>query len=135
MAKLSLSPMTSGFLTATLIDANSDSIESEFQRKVLYRDNPTGEPNEMNNDIDMNGYNLLNLGNISIMASASLSQAIICDSSNMTKGILLNSNANSFICFTKVCIVARTIGLFHSLRPIPTIPHSTPSIFSYSSLV
>lgn len=48
----------------TTINANFDKIEQEFQNKVLYRDNPTGEPNTVEKDLDMNGKSLLNVGTI-----------------------------------------------------------------------
>lgn len=50
----------------TTINANFDKIEQEFQNKVLYRDNPTGEPNTVEKDLDMNGKSLLNVGSIGI---------------------------------------------------------------------
>jgi hypothetical protein len=65
MAKLSLDAIASGFQAVTTLNTNFDSIETEFQDKVLYRNNPTGEANSMQNDLDMNGYNLLNVGNLS----------------------------------------------------------------------
>lgn len=43
------------------INSNFDKVESEFNNKVLYRDNPVGEPNEMLNNLDMNGNRILNL--------------------------------------------------------------------------
>jgi hypothetical protein len=43
------------------INANFDAIEAALNSKVLYRANPTGEPNEMGNVLDMNGYRLYNL--------------------------------------------------------------------------
>jgi hypothetical protein len=61
MAKLSLTDITSGFNLAAIND-NFDRIEAEFQDKVLYRDNPVGEPNSMDNAIDMNGQEIVNLG-------------------------------------------------------------------------
>lgn len=58
--KLSLTNPTSGYNLQT-INANFDAIETEFQSKVLYRDNPTGEPNQMENDLDMNSNRIFNL--------------------------------------------------------------------------
>lgn len=76
MAKFSLSSLVSGFLTTSQNNQNFTDIEDEFQTGPLYRNNPTGEPNEMNNDLDMNGYNILNLGNATVLISASYSQAV-----------------------------------------------------------
>ena len=69
MAKLSLGNITSGHGSAARLNANFDDIEAEFQDKVLYRNNPSGEANAMHNDIDMNGYRILNVGNLSTMGT------------------------------------------------------------------
>ena len=45
----------------TIINQNFTDIENEFQNKVLYRDNPMGEPNTVEDDIDMNGNRIINL--------------------------------------------------------------------------
>lgn len=45
----------------TTINANFDKIVEEFQDKVLYRDSPTGEPNTVENNIDMNGFDIINV--------------------------------------------------------------------------
>lgn len=60
MAKISINDITSGYASTTAINAALTQIESELNNKVLYRDNPTGEPNQMNNDLDMNGHRILN---------------------------------------------------------------------------
>jgi hypothetical protein len=49
----------------TTINANFDKIEQEFQNRALYRDNPTGEPNTLEHDLDLNGFKLINVGDIS----------------------------------------------------------------------
>ena len=60
MTKLVLDDLPAGF-NRQRIDSNFTKIEQEFQDKVLYRDNPTGEPNQMENDLDMNGNSILNV--------------------------------------------------------------------------
>ena len=64
MAKISFSNIESGYASISLLNASFDTIENEFQNKVLYRDNPTGEPNQMENDLDLNSNNLLNVGTV-----------------------------------------------------------------------
>ena len=59
--KITLDSIISGFKSVTKLIANFDSIESELNDKVLYRDNPDGEPNQMNTDLDMNSKSLKNL--------------------------------------------------------------------------
>lgn len=66
MAKITLPSISSGYATTTQINNAFDAIESEFQNKVLYRNNPSGEPNQMEQDIDMNNNNILNVGDIEV---------------------------------------------------------------------
>lgn len=63
MSKIDLTTVGSGFLSQSAINDNFTAIENEFQNKVLYRNNPTGEPNSMATHLDMNGYNIINAGN------------------------------------------------------------------------
>jgi len=60
MAKLSISNITSGYTSTTALNNAFDAIEAELNNKVLYRDNPAGEPNQMENDLDMNSNDILN---------------------------------------------------------------------------
>ena len=60
MAKLVLTDQTNTY-NATSINEQFQRIEDEFQNEVLYRKNPTGEPNAMENPIDMNSQRILNL--------------------------------------------------------------------------
>lgn len=66
MAKITLPTISSGYATTTQLNNAFDTIEAEFQNKVLYRNNPTGEPNQMEQDFDMNGYKILNAGDIEV---------------------------------------------------------------------
>jgi hypothetical protein len=50
----------------TTINANFDKIEQELQNKVLYRNNPVGEPNTLQTDLDVNGKRIYNVGAIDI---------------------------------------------------------------------
>ena len=59
MAKLNLSDVASGY-NRQRINQNFQDIETELNDKVLYRNNPTGEPNQMENDLDMNSNDILN---------------------------------------------------------------------------
>jgi hypothetical protein len=66
MAKISISNLSSGFNSTTTLNNAFDSIETELNSKVLYRNNPAGEPNQMENDLDMNGFDILNAGAIEV---------------------------------------------------------------------
>lgn len=48
------------------INSNFNKLASELQDKVLYRRNPEGEPNELENDLDFNGHNLYNVGSAQV---------------------------------------------------------------------
>ena len=66
MAKITLPTIGSGYASNTTFNTAFDSIESEFQNKILYRNNPDGEPNQMENDIDMNSNSINNVNDISM---------------------------------------------------------------------
>ena len=61
MAKITFDSVVSGFKSVAQIVANFDSVATELNSKVLYRDNPEGEPNQMENNLDMNSNRILNL--------------------------------------------------------------------------
>jgi len=63
MSKITLNDVTN-IDALSVINDNFDKIEQELQNKVLYRDNPVGEPNVMENSIDMNGFDILNAGQV-----------------------------------------------------------------------
>lgn len=65
MSKIVLNNLTTNFGSQTLHNANNDTIEDHLNNKVLYRDNPTGEANQMENQLDMNSYKITNLASAS----------------------------------------------------------------------
>lgn len=66
MAKIDLPTISSGYASNTTFNTTFTTIENEFQQKVLYRDNPTGEPNSMQNDLDMNSNDINNVKDITM---------------------------------------------------------------------
>ena len=66
MAKIDLPTISSGYASNTTFNTTFTTIENEFQQKVLYRDNPSGEPNSMQNDLDMNSNDINNVKNITM---------------------------------------------------------------------
>lgn len=61
MTKIVLNQPVAGF-NLSAINANFQKIQDEFNKKVLYRQNPVGEPNQMvNSNLDMSGNRILNL--------------------------------------------------------------------------
>jgi len=66
MAKVTISDITAGYASASALNASFNEIEDQFNNNVLYRNNPSGEPNQMENNLDMNDYNILNVGSIDV---------------------------------------------------------------------
>ena len=66
MAKITLPTISSGYATTTQLNNAFDAIETELQDKVLYRDNPSGEPNVMEQDLDMNGNKIINVSDVEV---------------------------------------------------------------------
>lgn len=61
MAKITLDTALTDYGAAKL-NANFQKIANEFNNKVMYRDNPEGEPNTPTKDQDYNGKNMFNIG-------------------------------------------------------------------------
>lgn len=61
MAKIALTDLTTNYGSQTLHNNNNATIEDHLNNKVLYRNNPTGEPNTMENQLDMNSNRIINL--------------------------------------------------------------------------
>ena len=64
MAKITLDTITSSHASTSLFNTNYSAIQTELNDKVLYRVNPIGEANQMENDLDMNSNDILNAGAI-----------------------------------------------------------------------
>lgn len=60
MAKITVDTALTDY-GATKLNQNFQKLVDELNKKVLYRDNPNGEPNQMENALDMNGERILNL--------------------------------------------------------------------------
>ena len=64
MAKITISDIQSGYASTSALNATFNTLEDHFNNQVLYRKNPSGEPNQMENDLDMNNNDLLNVGGL-----------------------------------------------------------------------
>lgn len=60
MAKITLNNVTNP-QNVTVMNNNFQKISEELNNRVLYRNNPIGEPNQLNNNLDMNGRRVYNL--------------------------------------------------------------------------
>lgn len=61
MSKVSVSPITNG-QNLSAINQNFSTLANALNDGALWRQNPPVEPNQMLNDLDMNGKNVLNVG-------------------------------------------------------------------------
>lgn len=61
MAKITLPNITAGYSSATSINNAFAQLEAELQGKVLYRDNPVGEPNTLETELDLNNNAISNV--------------------------------------------------------------------------
>ncbi len=64
MAKITIPNVLGMFLSVIGINSRFNQVQDELNNKVLYRDNPGTEPNQMENDLDMNGNDIINLDDI-----------------------------------------------------------------------
>lgn len=64
MAKITLPTIAAGYASNTAFNTAYDLIEAEFQNKVLYRNNTSGETNTMAQALDMNSNNITNAATI-----------------------------------------------------------------------
>lgn len=60
MSKIVLPPIT-GAQNLTTLNSNFQKIADALNEKVFYRDNPEGEPNQLADELDMNGQRIYNL--------------------------------------------------------------------------
>lgn len=99
MAKLTLENTLSGYRSNTVVNANNDKIEDALNNRVLYRDNPTGEPNQMESNLDMNSKRILNLP-VPVSASepvlnSQLAELASADTGNATNIVYVNPEGGS----------------------------------------
>lgn len=87
MSKVVIDPITSGY-NLSKINAALQKLATELNTKVLYRSNPVGEPNSLQNDIDMNSNDILNASNIN-------TQSLTLNGSLITPSGLLVTDASS----------------------------------------
>jgi hypothetical protein len=83
MAKITIPNILGMFLSVTGINNRLTQVEEEFNDKVLYRNNPGSEPNQMDNDLDMNSNDILNVKSITFIGGNSLVQNIESGSPNI----------------------------------------------------
>jgi len=66
VAKVTLSDIQAGYASASALNTTFNILEDHFNNQVLYRNNPSGEPNQMENNLDMNDFDILNAGTVEV---------------------------------------------------------------------
>lgn len=67
MSKIDLNTITNANNLSN-INSNFQKIEDALNDGALWRDNPVGEPNQMSGNLDMNGFDVLNVGTVDVEA-------------------------------------------------------------------
>jgi len=65
MSKITLTTVTNG-QNISAINSNFSALQDALNNSVFYRLNPVGEPNQLNNDIDVNGNKILNVDSLDV---------------------------------------------------------------------
>jgi hypothetical protein len=66
LAKITIPDVAGGFSLQTDVNTRLQQIEDELNTKVLYRNNPVGEDNGLENDVDMCGFDIINAGTVNM---------------------------------------------------------------------
>lgn len=103
MAKVTLEDISSGHAATTLINANNTKVETAFEN-TLSRDG-TG-PNQMNANLDMNGFRILNQGN-PLSISGFNWEGSWTTSTSYSAGDVVETGGSAY-----VCVVNHTSGTF-----------------------
>lgn len=92
MAKLILDTIAK-YDEVNKINSNFDKIEAEFQNKALYRNNPTGEPNTVESDIDFNQKRIFNAASVSAAQFLENGVSITQSAANAAAAAVINSSS------------------------------------------
>ena len=96
MAKITLPTIAAGFASNTAFNTAYDLIEAEFQNKVLYRNNTSGEANKMEQALDMDGEAINNAGMITatgITVAGSSVTALVAAAAASAAAAVVSKNA------------------------------------------
>ena len=107
--KISLTQPTSGYNLAAIND-NFAKLQDEFQSKVLYRNNPVGEPNTMEVDLDMNGKSIYNVKEITVggINISGLNSALVWRGTWSSATTYAKNDAVYYLGSSYICLVANT---------------------------
>ena len=96
MAKITLPTIAAGFASNSAFNTAYDLIEAEFQNKVLYRNNTSGEANKMEQALDMDGEAINNAGMITatgITVAGSSVTALVAAAAASAAAAVVSKNA------------------------------------------
>lgn len=75
MSKIVLDDVISGY-GLSKINENFQKVQDALNNEVLYRDNPEGEPNTIEQDVDVNGFSLYNVDKINGVTVDTLTESV-----------------------------------------------------------
>ena len=101
MSKVVLADTISGY-NLSVINSNFDKIEAALNDKVLYRDNPDGEPNSMADPLDMNGQRIINLPVPGGLNDAARMQDVVDATAGITNAAAMPFSPTATIAATNV---------------------------------
>ena len=91
MAKLTLTDVAAGYNQTTTINANNAATEAAVE-KQLSRDGTS--PNQMEADLDMNSYNITNVGNISNSSTIQIDDGVSAPDAVVGKALIYVDSAD-----------------------------------------
>lgn len=140
MAKITLAPILTAFASEVSLNRRFSDVATHLNDKVLYRDNPSGEANEMKNDLDMNSNRILNLpsattSNEPITYGQYVSGAEVIDLTGTSVSEELSASADGQTLFT-LSVITYTQGSknLSVYRKGDRLPHSSYVETSTSSI-
>ena len=102
MAKITLDTITSSFASTSLFNTNFSNIQTDLNDKVLYRDNPAGEPNQMETSLDMNSNDISNVADITASTLTLAGTQVVPGSTELQAAELVYDPSSSTLTTTKV---------------------------------
>lgn len=129
MSKIVLDTISSGY-NLSKINANFVLLQNELNNSVLYRVNPTGEPNSLSDDIDLNGNDILNgqvahftavqIGGVSVVPGSTLTVPTAASVPNVPAGNISSTDVQAAINELDVTLTADEVDIATNTANIST---------------
>lgn len=138
MSKITLDPLAGTFAAVTALNEKFQAIEDAFNDRVLYRDNIDGEPNEMNDDLDMNAQRIINLPSATSVTEPATYGQLLDAASGITSITTLSeeqtasSDGQSLFTFTSITYTpgAKNLTVYRNGTKLPISSYTETSTSS-----